>query len=1199
MMNKCFFKNAAIIAPLLLCASASFAFDITTDTTAPVATDPAENSVSNEGTITIDGTPSANNNAAILIDATGENLSFDGTITIRDQDGDGEDVTLDDAYGIRLKRLTGTGNFTTDILLQENARIFIDEIDIVDTDSDNDGIVETPTAQTIATRIGLSIENALTGNLIGERGSAIAIDGNGDTSHNVRGVSLEAVLTGDLELGTNISVIGDASVGVYIEDRNTIDNTIGNRISGLYRQRGGVSVNGAGASAIIIKGAIGKSFQLEAAVTARGVAHTQSDAGVEESLLDLAAEKSQSGTAVKISANIDEGVLINGAVNRLVTDDERKALTAIREKRSNGTEADADDKDVSADKTEPYHYDENRRTGSIISYGSAPALEITGGATIKRVTEYLLDTTNDDNDEDDALDIFDNSSTFLFSHSLINRGSISALGHNDSVAATALKIGNATLTGGILNMGSISATAYNAHATAIDIGTCGPKDIGTCVSQNTGTAAEMGAGTAAEFLNEGTISAQITSNAITKPAATKSAYAATAIKLSATTTLSGGAEFINAGTVTTQAQHIYTDENDETQSENGVNAIAFDFASYGGAIDLLQRLKVADSLSNNRYQASGDTDIDSQNALLPNITGDILFNNSNNILTVQAGEIVGNIYFGGGTDSLILETDKPDTPPDDYVAPAKMFRGAISKGAGTLDITINDKARLHFDGQDSDDPRSSNPETPDDFEGLAVNTLTANDGSELVFSIDTNELTDGTPILNVTTLTLAGDYTITPIIGSVSTSEQRIKLIDASNDLSSYTTTIGEHLGGNHPYIYNTSLTIDTTDDNVHVVEANFAIKTAEELGLRLSERDAWEVVKAYFANDEITDDDARNARAAALTFYTEKDDFLAGYGSLLPHYGDGIMQQLASFNSAANNSIAQQMALVRAGTRNKDDGWIQQFGENFMLDKTDNKNAVSAGGYGVSFGYDIPMAGLDIIGLFGQLAYTDVEEKTVASNEIKGENFSGGIYAAQDFGALQFELTAHFGTGQLESSRQVRFGTLGDVLEGGWDITTQGGSAKFIWPTQFGRIFWQAELSTEFFEVEQDAYSERDVFNSGLAMRLGAANSSLTTTNFGIRGGTQFGDDDPIIITWRPNFYLGYKTVSSYSPYEARAQFADDTRNKHFILKNYDEPEDRALLGFGLSARNDYFALEMRYSGSFGDDGDSHAGGLGVRLYF
>ena len=150
-----------------------------------------------------------------------------------------------------------------------------------------------------------------------------------------------------------ISIVGDESVGVYIKDSNTSDDTIDNTISGLYRQRGGVSVTGEKASAIIINGAIGKSFQLEAAVTARGVAHTQSDAGVEESELDLAAEKSQSGTAVKISANIDEGVLINGAVNRLVTDDERKALTAIREKRSNGTEADADDKDVSADKPSP------------------------------------------------------------------------------------------------------------------------------------------------------------------------------------------------------------------------------------------------------------------------------------------------------------------------------------------------------------------------------------------------------------------------------------------------------------------------------------------------------------------------------------------------------------------------------------------------------------------------------------------------------------------------------------------------------------------------------------------------------------------------------------------------------------------------------------------------------------------------------
>ena len=1165
-MNKGFFKSAAIVAPLLLYAPAALAFEITEETQTPIATDEAENSVSNEGAITIDGTPSGNSAAAILIDGSGEDLTLDGIITIRDQDGDGEDVVLQNAYGIRL---TGTGNFTTDILLQENARIFIDEIAIVDTDSDGDTIIETPTAQGTATRIGLSIENALTGDVRGALGSAIAIDGNGDANNNVRGVSLAATLTGDLELGTLISTIGDSSVGVYI----------GDSISGLYRQRGAVSVNGAGASAIVIDGAISQSFQLAATVTARGVVHSASNAGVVDPNLenpdadprlpyvDLATEKSQSGTAVKITANIGEGVLINGAVNRLVTDDESAALAAIREKRAN-------DEAVAADKTEPYHYDENRRTGSITSYGYSPALEITDGATIGRVSEYLLDTTNDDIDADDALDIFDNSRKFLFSHSLINRGSISALGHNEGEAATdtatALKIGDATLTGGILNMGSIGAEAYNANATAIDIG----------------AAAQIGAVNGAVFLNEGVITAEITSNAITNSDATNRAFAATAVKLSAAT-LSGGAEFINAGAVAAQSRHL---ADGETQAETGVNAIAFDFASYGEDIALTQRLKVADSLDDDRYQASGDLDITPPPA--PNIVGDILFNNSNNILTVQAGEIVGNIYFGGGADVLILETDKPDTPPDDYVAPAKMFRGAISKGAGLLNITIGDGAQLHFDGQAGNDPRSSNPETPDDFEGLAVNTLTANDGSELAFSIDINALTSDTAILNVTDLTLTDDYKITPMISTVSTQTQSIKLIAASNDLSGYEDTINDHLGGDHPYIYNTSLTIADNE-----LRAIFSIKTAEELGLRPSAVDTWEAVRNYFA-------DGDEVRAQALTSYASsaeaEENFLNDYNSLLPHYGDSVMQQMASFNSTANQSVAQQMALVRMGARGQSDGWIQQYGGNFKRNATDNNDAISMSAYGIGFGYDAPLAGLDIVGLFAQLAYINIDEKTALLRGIKTENYFGGFYAAESFGPVQFELTAQLGNGSAESLRQVRFGALGDVLTGDWHTTTQGGSAKFLLPVQLGRSFWQAELSTEFFEIEQDAYSESELLDSGLAIQLGDVSSALTTASFGIRGGVQFGDDDPIAVKWRPNIYLGYKSISDYEPYEAQAQFAnDDAEDNYFTLKNYDEPADRALLGFGLSVSNDYFALEMRYSGSFGEDGDSHTGGLGVRLYF
>jgi uncharacterized protein with beta-barrel porin domain len=51
--------------------------------------------------------------------------------------------------------------------------------------------------------------------------------------------------------------------------------------------------------------------------------------------------------------------------------------------------------------------------------------------------------------------------------------------------------------------------------------------------------------------------------------------------------------------------------------------------------------------------------------------------------------------------------------------------------------------------------------------------------------------------------------------------------------------------------------------------------------------------------------------------------------------------------------------------------------------------------------------------------------------------------------------------------------------------------------------------------------------------------------------------------------------------------------------LSTTKEVADEASLGFGLSAHNDYFAVELNYRGAFGDDVEIHGGGLAVRVKF
>ncbi|MGC6535332.1 MAG: autotransporter outer membrane beta-barrel domain-containing protein [Parvibaculales bacterium] len=1277
--------RSAFILPLsaaMAWAPVAHGFELTgdeddTEYTASVAT---SSNPSDGESIIINGSPTGTGNAALLVDDDTA-IIVDGAITVRDRDGDTA-YTLNNAIGIDIANNVTSAS---GIRLKDGDISIIEvrgpEYDGDDDDSlpdanddDEDGIIEgSPALAGDNTRIGLRVQsgNTITGPVIAENGSSITVEGNAASVGDVAGVKIDGTLSDDLELWTIINVRGDQARGV------DINGTIG----GNYRQRGPIDVRGEDTVGIDVGAAMTGSLMIEGHVNATGYsAYSASSNGAprrggedtddtdEFDATRRAAnpdERRQSEAAVKISSAINGGVIVGGTVNRAQTRDEFRDFSCdvddsdcsddgINIKRADG-------QDVTSLKTDPFHYDENRGNGRLTSYGeSAATLLIANslGTSAGSTVETFLDTTDDDNDDDpdvsdDEADLYDSSQEFFFSHGLMNRGSIEANGLYDSVnngsgysidlPATALKLdedgGAATIHGGIFNSGTISATAYNADAIAVDL--------------HDGTLTDGLRADDTVFLNEGTIRATIATHTKSYSGVTKSSNQAVAVKVDSTVAFqeSGGGtittpQFINAGAVSAASIHTQlnteTSDDDDYETVTGEKAIAFDLSAISGNFDLTQRMRAADMLvdasaarsNTNPFRGSGDLDIDrsgdtdevddstvtigdgkidTRDVTAPSIVGDVKFGGGANSFTVHAGTVTGDIDFGAGSDSFLLgnsmaddENDANDDD-DDYTAPTTTFRGAI-KNTGTLDITLGaqfdsgatqidgEKTRLHFVGQEGRDLNDDGDDSDanEEFEGLAINDLELNEAADLRFTINPDLLSN--EVLDVTNLTLSASATISPFISTlISSSTQTVDLVSYTNITNTGNVPIADRLEEDgHPLIYKVSL-----KDESNTISAEFTLKTATELGMNKNEAAAYPAVISHFRNND--------ALEAAITQIDDKDDFDAYYGQLLPHYGDGTMRQLSGLADAATGAVGQHLQIVNAGGRRGGDGWAQQFGDYRKQDGTGETGRISGTSYGLAAGYDAPAGVVDALGMYAQMSFTSVHEKPVLvpnaltpnRDEVRAESFGFGAYMADRIGPLSLELNGATSSVTFDSTRSVNFNGVTDVVAGSWDATSYAASARLAYPILDLTHLLRLEVGFDHFALEQDGYSERTgrTADPELAMQLSSAESDMTSQFIGLRGGYVSGGGSSAAIVWEPNYYIGYRSVSDYTPYKATANFVGSSDS--FTLLAQDEPTDSVDVGFGLAAHNEFFAFDFNYRGKFGDGEEMHGGGISIRLLF
>ncbi|MEJ2817726.1 autotransporter domain-containing protein [Caulobacter sp. CCG-8] len=508
-------------------------------------------------------------------------------------------VGVDNSTGVLIQGGT-TGSVTN------NAAISLTE-DYTPTDDDKDasgaakpdGDLDGPFAKG-TNRYGIRLvgPGVFTGDIVQSSTGSITIEGN-----NSAGISLESGLVGNLTTGGAITVTGDNTYGVHVAAP----------VTGKVSINGSTSVTGLNATGVAIDGDINGAFVVQGGVSATGYRYTTRPSTKELRAILDADDLLQGGSAVRVTANVSGGVLLD--VPPLDLD---------------STKTDEDGDGVA---------DASEGTAALVSYGAAPTLLI--GSDTHSVAIGAVGTGDN-------------------AYGLVSKGGVTANGVYDGVSATAIQIGGnagqtTTLAGGARIDSTVTATAYEATSTAFQVkagasvptlwnkGQISVFGISEGNFDARGVAIDAGA-TMTTLRNAGSIAATLGGEK-------GNAYGV--IDNSGTLTTIENTGRISASVVATDDADDKDDaDNDATNEVITGKAIAIDVSHNTTGVTLTQN-GVNDGDDGKDGVADPDADGDGvDDADEPSIVGAINFGSGADTFNVQNGVVIGDISFGAGADAL-------------------------------------------------------------------------------------------------------------------------------------------------------------------------------------------------------------------------------------------------------------------------------------------------------------------------------------------------------------------------------------------------------------------------------------------------------------------------------------------------------------------------------------------------------------------
>jgi len=941
----------------------------------------------------------------------------------------------------------------------------------------------------------------------------------GEVDGNFNPVANQAGFTGDIEFTTssNITVAGQDSYGL-----RTVTAVDGDIIA-----NGQITMRGENSRGVSIESDVSGDVQISRVnVNAPG------------------------GHAAVIDGDVGGGLRLTGAINvsgfrvggRLLAD-------AFRELRE-GSDLDSGSAVIIAG---------NIANGAFISQNANIALSSGGGATVDigrsndtiTLGEAVIPGQPDPDEEDE--DAGDPDPEAL-GYALVNRGTVrsaSIFDGKDSIAFLIAGIGDDGLlrtvileAGGMQNTGTITASAFDADATAVLFGQGASADS----LHNTGTIQATaslgfdddgfaddrhGAGRAfGVVLEEGSsLRELLNQNGQIIATVLGGGASATAIRVE-----NGSLEQLtNMGLISARASEL-TGEFDAAN----ISLVAIDASEHHGGLHVLQTALL---------------DEDGNTVSTPIIQGDIIFGDGDNTLELRAGRVFGDVFFGEGSDRLIINGAE--------------LNGAISSKSGDLTIEVTD-GRLEMSGADSLNVREAL------FNSGGVLDITIDrSGRDNAFMIATDSIRfeEGSD-LSVSLANLIGQSAEIPILtaGALSFADEAGTL-DATDA----------------PFLYNASLRRDENDANTLVL--TLERKTADELGFDANRAAAFNEALAVFESVE--------ALGAAMASLRSQDVFFSAYDQLLPEFAASAIQFALASNDAVAGSLSTRLQNARMAPDRLAGVWVQEFG--YFADRS--TSAFGPGyrgqGIGLAVGVDRPLGPFYAVGVSFAGAASEIEQIGGFNEPMTAFTGQFGVYAGMDVGGFDVSGYAAIGIDRFETERNIRIAnfTASAIADwGGWHASASAVAGRDI---NAGKWLIRPEAALTYLTLMESGFTETSTgvnaeVNNPLALIVDDRTSSVLTGAATVTLARRFGTD---YSWWLPSLRAGYRGDFIGAESTTTARFGPD--GNPFNLRSADIAGSGFLVGLGLSAGSNYSTFSFAYDADIRDGFIRHVGRIMIRLTF
>ena len=896
--------------------------------------------------------------------------------------------------------ITGADN-ATGILANTNlsgtitnaGTITIDE-NYTPTDTDSDGDIDGPFAQG-TNRFGIHVlgGGTFTGNVV--NGGAINVEGNQSAA-----IAIDSALQGSISQTSGaISVIGNNSFGIHAAD-----------VSGnVTLTNGSIKVQGANAVGVALDGNVGGAVVIQNTVATTGYRLTTAPA--DTSKLD-ADDLLQGGSAVRIGGNVAGGILFDAAPADNST-----------------TDTDEDDDGIA---------DAQEGTASISVFGSAPAVAI--GSSSADTTIGAVASSAD-------------------GHGLVVKGSVSGAGVYKNVASTGIAIGGlghaVTVAGGMTVAGTVTATALQADATAIRLGS------GASVPEIkvTGTVQASGGGTdttaARAILIDTGASVSTIRNSGTIQASRSTALGTAAAIVDRT----GGVTLIeNSGAIGVAGA-----------STLGDSAVAFDLGANTTGVTVRQ---IAAAAGKQAPQISGVMQFGSGNDLLDvadgTVTGAAKFGLGNNQLKLSGDSVMtGAATFGGGSDSVALSGTSVLTGNVDFGGGADVlalsgtsaFHGALANSGG---LAVNVGAGSTLDVTNTGTVNLASLTTG---AGATIGvTLNQGAGAATLYNVaGTADFGTGTKVqVNLLKLGgIAGTYKIV-----------QAGTLTGANNLSASATTL--------PFVYGANLVTGTPGEVSLVVQ----LKSATELGLNASE--------GSILNAVLNAADSDAGVAGVFLDIHDSETLQESLQQMLPDHAGGSFENVTKGSRLTAEILSDPHAPV---TEHGGWGvWAQQvaWGNSKSIGSTSSYDLT---GWGAAFGLERKLGGLGSLGV--SLGYMNGKDKKLIDNQ-----YEGGLYWRGDFGHLHAFARGTAGHVSFKGDRTFSGTADGEAItrasKGKWNGRLYSATGGLSYELRSGRFTARPIASVEYYRLKEKGYTETgggtafDLIVDGRTSDETAANATL-----------------------------------------------------------------------------------------------------------